>query len=62
MGIRELSVDSLNVSVHQTRKDRGHALAGSTVQTAGRRTQVGMDMAGCPDMRWGHGRAKKTGT
>lgn len=34
-GIRELSVDSLNVSVHQTCKDRGHAAAGSTVQTAG---------------------------
>lgn len=41
---------------------RGHAVAGSTVQTAGGRTQVRMDIVGCPDMRWGHGEAKKTGT
>ena len=61
-GIRELFVDSLNVSVHQTHKDHGHAVAGSLVQTAGGKTQVGVDMVGFLDMTWGHGRAKKTRT
>lgn len=43
-------------------KDRGHAGIDLQFKLQWGRTQVRMDIVGCPDMRWGHGRAKKTGT